>query len=592
MFDFLKPTGVPDVGKEKEFDDEKSGKKKKANGSEDYPDGVTEVGVEEVPEDSSEEKDEEVPAVKKSKVKKFAPLTPSMNDVSFVRESSNLEIEKVNTRLEALNARIGQLSERFSYLSESIGEIRTMNLENEKKISNATKDADKVIDIVKEIKPEELRIDYQKSDMKIKALEEKIEANKQFMESLLEEMKDLQRKSEIFTGTDGLMKLNEDTKKDLVEVQRINARTKLNADKAQEIFMEIKKGFAESQKVNAIINDLNESYYDLKDRIEKLTLRYGKIVSQDDFGDFKKSINSQISDFKSSLGKLQDIKDDNAKVAEVAETALSVSRRNEEDIGEIAMKVGDENTKKVSDFENQISSVLEIIDGITDQMVEVRKKVGLKGKKLVMKTIPEAVAIEKPKPFKVDESGIPDVEVGEQDNLENKSSVSVDEALSKISAAGKNSESEKISVEPKSSEEENSSDENLQEAKAKKPNFKKENNNFKKQNLNKPISSKQNFGKQNPNNQNINKQILSKPNPGKQVFSKQILNKNLNKQIPIKQSFSKQIPNKQKLNNNLNKKLAVGSSNNSPTKQSLLSRDLRAQASASLLKNKLVKSKK
>jgi hypothetical protein len=456
MFDFLKSKGVPDVGKEDEEldkdndaeesdDDEEESNfsKRKKKRKEKYPKGVTEVEIEDVPD---EPLDDDLPVPSPRRATRGRNLSSvSSNDLSYIKESNNLENEKINARIEAVNARIGQLSERFSYLSESIGEIRTMNLENEKKIMNATKGADKVIDIVKEVKPEKLRIDYQKSEIKVKTLEEKIEANKQFMETLLREINDLKKKANIFIGTEGIMKLNEDTKKDIIEIQKINSKTRLNADKAQEIFMEIKKGFAESQKVNSIINDLNESYSNLKERIEKLSLRYGKIVSQDDFSDFKKSINSELSNLKSAILKFNDLKAEDMKVAEIAETALSVSKRNESDIADIALQVGSNGVKKVSNLEDQIGSILEIIEEMTGQISEMRKKLGYKVKRINTKEVMKKEKImKKEKPIDIDEeTGLPDVELKEESNSTS-STNAIDEALSKIEDLKENSSEDEL----------------------------------------------------------------------------------------------------------------------------------------------------
>ena len=86
--------------------------------------------------------------------------------------NKNIALEKIKGRIESVVEWINQCYERFSYVSESIGELRAMNVESEKKIVDATKEAEKVIDIVKEVKPAELRLDYQKVDMRMRVFEE------------------------------------------------------------------------------------------------------------------------------------------------------------------------------------------------------------------------------------------------------------------------------------------------------------------------------------------------------------------------------------------------------------------------------------
>ncbi|MDH3353318.1 MAG: hypothetical protein OEL87_02630 [Nanoarchaeota archaeon] len=295
---------------------------------------------------------------------------------------NNFQLEKIETRLDSVVEWIKQFYERFSYVSESIGEIRTMNLANEKKISSAMMDAERVIDIVKEIKPEELRANYQKSEMKMATLAEKIEANNQFMSEIMNEMNELRRKSEVFIGTEGIMKLNEDTKKELIGVQRLASMTKMQADKAQEIFMELRKGFAESQKVSAIMNNLDDSYSGLKNSIEGLKIDYSKVVSSSDYEDFRKNYDNKLLAFKNNVTEVESMKQVVSEMQDLVETSLTVSRRNEEDISKIAIKVGAEDVQGISHYENQVVELVEIIDTLSGQVAEMRKKIGMKPAKV------------------------------------------------------------------------------------------------------------------------------------------------------------------------------------------------------------------
>jgi len=251
-------------------------------------------------------------------------------------------------------------------------------MNNEKRISEEVKEANKVIDIVKEVKPEELRVSYQKSDMKMTTLSEKIEANKLFMDEVMKEMNDLRRKSEVFIGTEGLMRLNNDMKKDLIEIQKIGSKTRMQADKAQEIFMELRKGFADSQKVGAIVENLDSSYAGLRESIEGLKLDYGNVMKRSDFLDFKKTYGNKLALFDANVSDVEKIKENLSQMGDLVETSLGVARRNEEDIGEIGLKIGVSDVKKVSDYENQMVDIVNVVETLSKQIIEIRKKVGLR----------------------------------------------------------------------------------------------------------------------------------------------------------------------------------------------------------------------
>ena len=351
----------PDIGQEEKYDEEK---------------GLTE---------KSDEKLEKIKggdSVPQEIAREAKPIVTGVSGVNSAVGLSNVQVESINARIDSIVEWIKQFYDRFSYVSESIGEIRTTSMNNEKRISEEMKEANKVVDIMREIKPEELRVSYQKSDMKMTALAEKIEANRLFMDEVMKEMNDLRRKSEVFIGTEGLMRLNNDTKKDLVEVQKLASKTRMQADKGQEIFMELRKGFADSQKVGAIVGNLDESYAGVREAIERLRVDYGDIVKRSDYLDFKKTYRNKLALFEGNVAEVEKVKDNLSQMGDLIETALEVSRRNEEDIGEIGLKVGVDSVKKVSDYENQMVEIVEIVEVISKQLAEVKKKVGMRATSL------------------------------------------------------------------------------------------------------------------------------------------------------------------------------------------------------------------
>ncbi|MFH1521438.1 MAG: hypothetical protein ABIF18_00610 [archaeon] len=386
MFDFLKKDSgqaPPDVGQEDAFDEENA-----------------DVDSAEEVEMSEKSKIVKKPAVS-SVSEDEEDAEPKGKASSRKTGGDSFQAERIDAKIDLIEERLKQFNEKFSYISESIGEIRATNLENEKKISKAMVEADKVIDVVREVKPESLRIDYQKTDIKVSTLGEKIESNSQFMNEIMNEINDLKRKSEVFVGTEGLMKLNEDIKKDLIETQKLSSKTKMQADKAQEIFMELRKGFAESQKIGAIVNNLDESYSGVKSMIEKLKLDHESVVKYSDYLDFKKTYGAKLSAFESEIAGINMVRDAMNEMTELVETSLSISRRNEEDIGNIGLKIGDESVKSVSDYESQLVDIIEIIEKLSGQISEIKSN--LEAKKVSAVAVKKVEAKSVPKPSENEE---------------------------------------------------------------------------------------------------------------------------------------------------------------------------------------------
>ena len=360
MFHFLKKkkdSSPPDVGKEEEIEYK-----------EDADDNVNNLA------DKSYEEILDRPVFKDEMAKKKSPSFQQ----SFSEDKSNFDIEKINARLELINSLITAFNERFSRINQQIGEIRAMSIANEKNLSISNLDAKKVVDIVKEVSPEKLRTDYQRLDFKISTFVQRMQTYKQYMDSIMEELKDLKRRANLFEGTDALLKLNEEVKKDLIQIQKVNAKVRMNADKSEQVFIELSKGFQENQKINEMIMTLDNSYSGLKKEIEKLNLDYKQILSLDDFNDFKKKINNKIMILENSFSEIEKIREENERLSRGIGKILLMEKRNEEDIANLGFNSGNNNIQRVSDYEQKLFSILEVIEKMTLEISKIKEKLEIK----------------------------------------------------------------------------------------------------------------------------------------------------------------------------------------------------------------------
>ena len=358
-----KDNGPPDVGKEEEVE---------------YKEDSSDNSY--VPIAQPYQKISDKPNFRDNEVKKnFQSFQQSASNMSSIfNHKGDFEIEKLNARLEVINSLITAFNERFSRVNQQIGEIRAMSIANEKNLSLSNLDAKRVVDIVKEVNPEKLRVDYQKTDIEISTLAEKIESYKQYMDSIMGELKDLKRRANLFEGTDALLKLDEDVKKDLIQIQKVNARVKMNADKSEQIFIELSKGFNENRKINETMINLDNSYSGLKKEVEKLNIDYKQILDVDDFGDFKKKIKSKLMMLENSFSEIEKIRDANDKLSKGMGKLFLMEKRNEEDIASLAMKKGNSDIQGAGDYEQKLFSLLEIIEKMTLEMSKIKEKLGIK----------------------------------------------------------------------------------------------------------------------------------------------------------------------------------------------------------------------
>ncbi len=390
MFNFLKKKGdvPPDVGEEEAYDEDNADSKSST-----------------VDDSAEEEEEVEVKPEKRGKgrpKKEKAPISSSGKD-SGVSNVSNIKVEKMETRIDALDALMKGYAERFSLVNQQLGEVKATQMGSEKAFAKLGVDSAKAIDIVKEIKPEELRVDYQKLGIKVDTLSEKLEGNKQFTETLMDEIKELRQKAGLFIGTEALLKLNDDVKKDLIEVQKLGGRVRINADKVEQIFIEVRKGFSESQKVSGLVSNLDNSYAGVGKKIEKLELDYSTIVREGDFEDYKKNLGAKFVMLDSYFEDFKRLRSGTERLTRLIEVTLSISRKNKDDLADIAMTIGDDHIQKAGDYDEKLNSILKIIDELAGQITQIKKKVGVApGKTVTVKAGKKIIGNEKLKMKNID----------------------------------------------------------------------------------------------------------------------------------------------------------------------------------------------
>ena len=206
-------------------------------------------GEEESVEDEVEEKkDAEEEKKEEPNKKESAPVSADTSKLTA-------EIEKIKASLEAFAEVRKSSSERFNRISEQIGELRAMILDRDKNIQSIELKSLKAYDLVETVQPEKIMIDVQKQEAKIEALKANLEGNEAIMDRVMEELKDAKKKIKFFRGVEEIVKLSEETKKELMEIKKVESRININTDKVETIYSEIRKKF---QKIDVFDSSLQE----------------------------------------------------------------------------------------------------------------------------------------------------------------------------------------------------------------------------------------------------------------------------------------------------------------------------------------------
>ncbi len=167
----------------------------------------------------------------------------------------SVQIEKIGASVEAFAEVRKSFTERFTRTSEQVGELRAMILDRDKNIQGIELKAIKAADLVETVQPEKIMTEVQKQAAKIDALKANLEGNESIMDRIMEELKEVKKKVEFFRGIEEIIKLSEETKKELIEIKKIESRIAINADKVEVIYAETRKKF---QKIDIFDSQLQE----------------------------------------------------------------------------------------------------------------------------------------------------------------------------------------------------------------------------------------------------------------------------------------------------------------------------------------------
>jgi chromosome segregation ATPase len=182
------------------------------------------------------------------------PIISGNSSADVMRLGS--EMERVKASIEAFAEVRKSFTERFTRTSEQIGELRSMILERDKGIQEIELKAIKAADLVESVQPEKIMTDVQKANAKIEALKANLEGNEAIMSRIMDELKEAKRKIEFFRGIEEIVKLSEETKKELIEIKKIESKININTDKVETIYAEMRTKFQDSEAVSSELQEL------------------------------------------------------------------------------------------------------------------------------------------------------------------------------------------------------------------------------------------------------------------------------------------------------------------------------------------------
>lgn len=235
---------------------------------------------EEAPVEGEEEGEEE--GDEGEEEKEAAPAAPAAAGGGAEVAKLAVQIEKINASLQAGTEVRKTTSERFTRITEQIGEVRQMILDRDKSIQNVELKAVKAHDLVATVQPEKMMTSIQKGEAKIEALKANLEGNESIMSRIMDELKDIKRKVEFFRGVEEVVKMSEETKKDLIETKKVQSKIALDTDKVETIYAEMRKKFQSVEVVDSSIQEVKTSTEQSAQDVQFLKDKVTDLASKED----------------------------------------------------------------------------------------------------------------------------------------------------------------------------------------------------------------------------------------------------------------------------------------------------------------------
>ncbi|MFH0978152.1 MAG: hypothetical protein V1837_02505 [Candidatus Woesearchaeota archaeon] len=262
------------------------------------------------------------------------------------RASSDLlaEFNRLRVKVESLDEIRKANAERFAHTSEQIGELRGMILDTNRTVSGIEVKITKTNDLVEAVQPDKLMVEVRKTDGKIEAVRANIESNEALLKTMVAELKDLRNKISFFRGLEQIVKLNEDIKKELTEIQKIKAVVERHADKSETLFSEMQNRFADLDKFSGQLKDLGDNIKQLNDSADKLKAQTAKKAEKQElerlvkkFNEFELHVGNVIDLMSKKAKELNDqFKSDTEKFQQLFDTELKRGKKIIDLIGELS----------------------------------------------------------------------------------------------------------------------------------------------------------------------------------------------------------------------------------------------------------------
>jgi hypothetical protein len=195
------------------------------------------------------------------------------------------------------------INERFTRINEQTGELRGMILDTNRAMQDMEVKTVKAVDLVEAVHPDKLMVDVRKQDAKIEALKANIESNDSIMKSLMDQLKEMRHQLTSFRGIEEVVKLNEEVKKELMNIKKVQATVERHSDKIESIFIESQKRFQEFETLTDKMKEIQKQLTPVIQQADQNKVKLQTLAPKKDV----ENLINKLNDFEKHVGNVIDL---------------------------------------------------------------------------------------------------------------------------------------------------------------------------------------------------------------------------------------------------------------------------------------------
>jgi tetratricopeptide (TPR) repeat protein len=295
-------------------------------------------------------------------------ITALKNSIEKLNAQSNaqVEIRKAN-------------NEKFAHIEESIGGIKQSGMQREKDLRKMELQVVKAVELVNSVQPEKIITNVNKIDMKTQALMNKIESFDAITAQIFSELKDMKRVVEVFRGTEEIAKTNQELKKDQLTMQKIFENIKLQADKIESTYLQMKKAYEDVRQFKKEFTNDDNKLKVMEKQIHDIQKSSMQYMLAGDFDEAYKKYSQMIAEMEKTIEKnnmRMEILEEKEKRLAQLNGFMKKEGLKDDDIKAFAQRVGElsrpieEYKKELEEQQQELGKQLTQHDSQMKQVVE------------------------------------------------------------------------------------------------------------------------------------------------------------------------------------------------------------------------------